>query len=148
LQWYTVSSLNPGTSFNFLTGVAAVSANDVWAVGDYVNGSGAYQTLTMHWNGSVWSAMPTSPNQGTGSNHLNGVAAVAANDVWAVSNYTNGSVNQTLTMHLQGRIWNIMPSPNPGTSLNVLEGVAAVSANDVWAVGYSFNGGSSVNQTL
>src|SRR3982751_5707863 len=43
-QFYFASSPNVGTSDNFLSGVAAVSASDVWAVGYYYNGS-TYQTL-------------------------------------------------------------------------------------------------------
>ena len=44
-----------------------------------VNGSG---TLTEHWNGTAWSVV-ASPNAGT-INSLQSVAAVSANDVWAV----------------------------------------------------------------
>jgi hypothetical protein len=33
--WTTVPSPNPGTALNYLNGVAAVSSNDVWAVGYY-----------------------------------------------------------------------------------------------------------------
>src|SRR5206468_9107024 len=86
LPWEVVSSPNVGTSDNQLRGVAAVSANDVWAVGDYSNGTGHQQTLVEHWNGTAWSVVP-SPNVGTGHNVLNGVAAVSANDVWAVGTY-------------------------------------------------------------
>ena len=39
-----------------------------------------------HWNGTSWAIVP-SPNMGTGNNHLNGVAAVSASDVWAVGYY-------------------------------------------------------------
>src|SRR5438552_19193179 len=38
--WSVVPSPNVGTSLNYLWGVAAVSANDVWAVGAYIGGSG------------------------------------------------------------------------------------------------------------
>ena len=50
-NWTVVSSPNSGSSFNELNGVAVVSANDIWAVGDYTN-SNIYQTLIEHWNGS------------------------------------------------------------------------------------------------
>ena len=46
-NWQVVSSPNPGSSNNVLQGVAAVSATDVWAVGDYYNSTKhKYQTLT------------------------------------------------------------------------------------------------------
>lgn len=45
-RWYVVSSLSPGV----LTGVAAVSASDVWAVGDYYNqATDVSQTLILHY---------------------------------------------------------------------------------------------------
>jgi hypothetical protein len=74
--------------------VAAVSASDVWAVGDYNNAastsSGSEQTLTEHWDGTSWHAVP-SPNPGSFSNILIGVAAVPARDAWAVGVYVNGA---------------------------------------------------------
>src|SRR2546422_4183768 len=63
-------------------------------------------------------------------NDLNGVASVAANDVWAVGD-TN---QQTLTLHWNGTAWSVVASPN-ASSNDALLGVAAVSTNDVWAVG-------------
>jgi hypothetical protein len=59
--------------------VAALSANDVWAVG-YFSGQG-YRTLVEHWNGSSWS-VATSANL-TGDDVLYGVDAIASG-AWAV----------------------------------------------------------------
>jgi hypothetical protein len=54
--------------------------------------------LIERWNGSQWDTV-TSPNQ-PGSNNLRGVAAVAADDVWAVGYYIPpGSPGRTLIMH-------------------------------------------------
>ncbi|HMA36880.1 MAG TPA: S-layer homology domain-containing protein, partial [Chloroflexia bacterium] len=82
-----------------------------------------------------------------GDNNLYGVAAVAANDVWAVGYWANGQSPQTLVEHWNGSTWSVVASPNVGTGDNNLYGVAAVAANDVWAVGDYFNG-SNVLQTL
>jgi hypothetical protein len=148
--WSVVDSPNQGTSYNYLSGVGAVSANDVWAVGSYYNGS-TNHTLVEHWDGSAWSVVD-SPNQGTGYNYLGGVGVVSANDVWAVGSYYNGYPDpyQTLVEHWNGTAWSIVSSPNPGTSYDELFGVAANrasgSANDVWAVGYYSSGG--VGRTL
>jgi hypothetical protein len=138
--WGVVSSPNPGTSRNELLGIAAVSTNDVWAVGRR-NGAVAFQTLVMHWDGSVWSVV-SSANPGTGDNEFQAVAAVSANDVWAVGDYGNGlDPQQTLVEHWDGSAWSVVSSPGPDNSSKFLVGVAAVSANDVWAVGwYSGNG--------
>jgi hypothetical protein len=71
-----------------LTGVAARSATDIWAVGFRQDRSGAIpigRTLTEHWNGSAWSVV-ASPNVGSNDNLLNAVAAVPG-DVWAVGSW-------------------------------------------------------------
>ncbi len=142
-EWSVVSSPNvPGA--NYLNGVAVVSANDVWAVGDYINGSFINQTLMEHWNGTAWSVVP-SPNR-TRYNYLNGVSVVSANDVWAVGYYSGPSVDQTLVEHWNGTSWSVVPSPNVPWGDNELWGVSVVSANDVWAVGNYDNG--SAFQTL
>src|SRR3954466_3149445 len=52
--WNVVPSPNRGTLDNYLRGVTAVSANDIWAVGFYYNGS-VQRTLTEHWDGTNWS---------------------------------------------------------------------------------------------
>ena len=45
-----------------LSGVAAISTKNVWAVGTYVNSNEVYQTLIEHWNGKAWSVVK-SPNK-------------------------------------------------------------------------------------
>ena len=122
--------------------VAAISSNDVWAVGHIVANQGMNQTLAEHWDGGQWSIVP-SPNMGEGGTHPNyllSVATVSPNDVWAVGYYISGTgtlgYDYTLTEHWDGGQWSIVPSPNPTSELNnVLEGITAVSANDIWAVG-------------
>jgi hypothetical protein len=137
--WSVVSSPNPtpplsgGPYSNQLYGVDAVSANDVWAVGQTTD-FGAGQTLILHWNGTAWSAVP-SPHPGTYS-VLRSVSAVSANDVWAVGTYYNNGLQVTLMAHWNGTSWTQVASPNDGPFLQELFKVRAVSANDVWAVGY------------
>jgi hypothetical protein len=142
--WSVVPNPNPGTGENNLNGVAALSANDVWAVGDYSNIGGFHRTLVEHWNGSVWSVVG-SPNPGASDNWLNGVAAVAANDVWAVGYYSG----HTLVEHWDSTTWSVVPSPDRDLG-DSLDGVAAISANDVWAVGTSVtqSGGIIIVETL
>src|SRR5207244_1982808 len=98
----------------YLKTVAAISANDVWAVGDYYNiSSVAYQTLVEHWDGSNWSIVP-SPNVGSLYNHLYGVAAVSASYIWAVGYYDNGNVPyQTLVERYGGPCLTPTPTPTP-----------------------------------
>jgi len=123
-----------------LKAVAAVSRNDVWAVGcsGLCNGP---DSLILHWNGSRW-AKVASPDPGPGFDELTGVTAVSARDVWAVGYACNtanclgpGGVFRTLILHWDGAKWSAVTSPDPSTISNLLSGVSAVSADDVWAAG-------------
>src|SRR5947209_15989602 len=77
--WTLVSSPNQGTLGNQLFGVAAVSASNIWAVGDYNDGPFKHDSLTLiqHWNGSSWSIV-SSPNPVTGAYNFDRLQAVAA----------------------------------------------------------------------
>ena len=122
--WNVVSS----PSLDSLKGIAAVSANDIWAVG-FSDISG----LIEHWDGTQWSVIP---NAAPGFSQLSAVSAISASDVWAVGVYSGANdVNLTLIEHWDGTQWSIVPSPNPGAFINELSGVVAISTNDVWAVG-------------
>src|SRR5947209_11172460 len=88
-QWSVVPSPNGSSSSN-LSGVAAVSANDIWAVGSSGNQRSGAQTLIEHWNGSSWSVV-TSPSPATGNNELFSVSAASASSIWAVGFLTNNT---------------------------------------------------------
>lgn len=130
--WAIVSSPTINRDVNVLTGVTALSATNAWAAGYYRNSAAQYQTLIQHWNGAQWSVMP-SPNVGTSWNFLYGVAAISGANVWAVGNYTNGSVTDPLVEHWNGTQWSVVASP--AVSGDGLTGVAFSSATDGWAVG-------------
>jgi hypothetical protein len=88
-----VASPNHGTGSNELTGVAALAADNVWAVGyrlETVADIPVAKTLVMHWNGSAWSEV-ASPSAGTGDNLLAGAVA-GAGKVWAWGNSANGTL--------------------------------------------------------
>ena len=64
-MWTHVTSPDGGTESNFLNGVEAISANDVWAVGEYQQSVlNRIKTLTEHWDGSVWSIVPSPSEAG------------------------------------------------------------------------------------
>ncbi len=135
--WGVVASPNVGTTNNVLSGIAAISVNNVWAVGSYSNGNGGF-TLVEHWNGTQWKVVASPNVNGNGS--LSGVAAIAANNIWAVGSYINASnIGQTLIEHWNGSAWSIVSSPNAGSQGDGLGAIAAVSSTDIWAVG-SFSG--------
>src|SRR6266702_1246885 len=146
--WTVVSSPNPGAG-NGLFGVASISANDVWAVGNFSNIGSLEQTLTLHWNGKKWSHIK-SPNVSSQDSELNGVAAVSATDIWAVGAFfnTTNNVTQTLIEQWNGTSWSVVTSPNPSSTTNLLEAAAAdKSSGQAWAVG-EFTAASGATQTL
>lgn len=132
-QWSIVSSPSPDTQLNELRGVAAISANDAWAVG-FRGGTKTdtpIETLILHWDGTKWSQVP-SPNIRGGANQLFGVTAIATNDIWAVG-VAGGA---PLAMRWNGSAWSIVPvEPDGGLSTEKLNAVSAAAGNDVWAVG-------------
>jgi len=133
-NWQVIPSPNPGATTNILGDVVAVSATNLWAVGAYQNSGDSGQTLIEHWNGTNWQIV-SSPNMGTGSNGLLGVAAVSATNIWAVGMYGEPSHSQTLIEHWNGTSWTVASSPNMGTGDSSLKRVTAVSATNIWAVG-------------
>lgn len=150
-SWLKINSPNVGGATpinNQLLAVAAVSDSDLWAVGwarDPNGPSYVTRTLIQHFDGNLWSIVP-SPNRANDViSELHSVSAASANDVWAVgSSQDGGAPTRTLIEHWDGTKWSIVPSPNPDSQLNELRGVAALSANDVWAVGYR---GGTRNET-
>jgi hypothetical protein len=85
----------------------------------------------------------SSPNPGTSSNTLGGVAAVATGNIWAVGSYSNGSGGFPLIEHRSNFKWTVVSSPSIAGSLS---GIAAIAANNIWAVGE--NDSSSMQETL
>jgi hypothetical protein len=156
-SWNVVSSPNPGSAYNALEGVAAISATNIWAVGFYSNNSSSStpsQTLIEHWNGKAWSVV-SSPSPGSTDGLLFGVSRIpGTNLLWAVGVYNNGnSPGQTLTEYWNGSSWNgttwsVVSSPNLGSGSNELNGVTAISAKNIWAVGTYNSSVGSYAQTL
>jgi hypothetical protein len=120
-----------------LNSVTAISANDVWAVGDGTDSTDPDNTdpAFEHWDGNQWTLVP---GQRTLEDQeiLSGSDAAGPDDVWAV-----GSVGQPFTIlrqieiqHWDGTVWSFVPADQVSVD-DVLDGVAVVSSDDVWAVG-------------
>ena len=111
----------PGTIDTVLTGVDALSASDVWAVGYYFDG-GINQPLALHWDGSTWSNSPI-----PGAGILRKVKAIAPDNVWAAGTYYNATAQlyQTLLAHFDGTAWTTVVSANAPKSDSEIIGLAA-----------------------
>jgi hypothetical protein len=58
-SWSVVTSPNASSYNHILNDVTVVSANDIWAVGFYMNGPSGGKTLTLHYNGTDWYFIPS-----------------------------------------------------------------------------------------
>src|SRR5438094_6183036 len=76
-RWSVVPSPNPSAFVNKLNAVAAVSSNDVWAVGTAPTATST--VLILHWNGLAWCGVPN-PSNGIPLTNLAALAVISAND--------------------------------------------------------------------
>jgi hypothetical protein len=119
-----------------LTGVAAVSASDAWAVGS--TGTGLhFNSLILRWDGRSWRRVPSpSVSFGEFGNALQGVAATSAANAWAVGCTDGCPVGGTpLIERWSGTSWKQVAAPTTPYALYDLTAVAARSATSAWAVG-------------
>jgi hypothetical protein len=130
--------------FNELRAITAISANDIWAVGQFDQGGVSPEAqLLMHWDGASWSLSKVAVIA-TGESNASPVAVTAASssDVWAVGGADvtgrDGVTSQRpFAIHWNGVQWTEVATPAPATpsAAFAFTAVAALSRNDVWAVG-------------
>lgn len=133
-----------GTGSSSINAMAAVTGNDIWAIGDWYDSANNFQTLAEHLNGSTWTIVPSSDPggpEGSGDDTIMyGATALNSNDVWGVGIYWDRMEWQSYTMQWNGTAWKSMASPDFGGKdvvYNFLYGATKIPAtNDVWAVGY------------
>jgi hypothetical protein len=116
-----------------LSGVDALSADDAWAVGGALGGSG----LAEHWDGTRWRRVKTPPPPPYSEDVLTSVTMVSTDDVWAAG-YNNESegFSTAIIEHWDGRRWRVVLRLPPVRGYNSsFDGISAASADDVWAVG-------------
>lgn len=132
-------SPNPG-EFNTLTGVAALTPSNAWAVGTYCVAHCSYtsaqtiRSMIVHWSGKAWSRVP-SPNPGT-DDLLNGVTAISPTDIWAAGWYSGLTTSGPLLLNWNGRKWSQVRTNF--TDFANVSSISASSAKNIWAVGYGF----------
>jgi uncharacterized protein (TIGR03118 family) len=142
-----VNPPEPLDTHSFLSGIGAISAKDIWAVGGAVG-----QSLTEHWDGKSWSVI-ASPNPGPG-NFLLAATALSDGTVAAVgfqsdfAGHTFGTILQNAASapknsptaaapagrHPFRDPLHVVSSPQIAGQLLA---TAAIADNDIWAVGFS-----------
>ena len=138
-QWTVVSLPGSVSEAGVLRGVFARTLTDVWAVGS-TNATGTPATstggLVLHWDGRQWVQITDSVL--TYINNLQGILALATNDVWVVG--AQGSIGssfppagQPILIHWDGTAW------REDTNLSAVTGgfnaITATGDSGLWAVG-------------
>jgi hypothetical protein len=134
--WHPVTLPKLNTLHDTLYAVTATSAHDVWAVGDQENSSGVFSALVEHFDGHRWSAVPAA-QPGTTGNHLYGIAAHGANDIWPVGQRNNAANDTPLVEHYDGHQWTAVTVPASGLTTSFLQAVTVTADGQVWAAGQS-----------
>lgn len=130
-RWAVIPRASGEPNSAELMSAAAVSATDIWMVGD-VSGPGTYEPLIEHWDGTALHVVASAPISSTGHDFLLGVAAAGHADVWAVGQ--TGRRPTPIIEHFNGSSWTQVPQPASGYDSS-LRSASVVSSNDVWAVG-------------
>jgi hypothetical protein len=141
-RWTRSPSPNLGgkNSDNQLADIAAVSRNNVWAVGQYRrHPQGISKSVIVHWDGSAWRHFPT-PHVGdrVAQDWLSAISARSPRDIWAIGR-TLGAQSGPYVLHFDGETWSIIAQPLSDKYDPFLVAVAPVSATDVWVVGYAYH---------
>src|SRR5262249_52563695 len=85
-NWTTVTVPPPGPGAAYLRGVLGFASNDVWAAGYQTSPSGLQKTLIEHYDGTLWTIIP-SPNPAAIAAYLSSLTAFAPDNVWAAGYY-------------------------------------------------------------
>jgi hypothetical protein len=143
-------SPDPAPPGAVLSSVDASGPDDAWVVGmrhgahwvdEYGEPNVGFDTLTMHWDGTSWTIVP-SPNGAPRHNFVESVLALSPTEAWVVGYSQQGNDPRTLTIRWDGEAWSLVPSPDPGADFNVLWGMGTDGTGGVWAVGHYGEPGS------
>jgi len=141
-RWSYSRGASLGGRQAFLTSVAALSADDVWAVGGFAPvGSARSAPLIEHWNGRSWSLQPThalAGLKGALPQTLTSVAALAPDDVWVLGHdLIRGAISIDVYLHWNGTSWKLFAGPNisPRLGSAAMQAIGADNRGRLWAVG-------------
>lgn len=141
VRWSVAASPSPSATYSTLTSVAAVSANDIWAVGAYTPTADVTLPLIERWDGTAWRTVASPSLAGVMESELRGIARIpGTNQLWAVGYALRGprpAYEQALIERWNGTVWQVVAGPAlpDGAYGGQLNGVVALSAADAWAIG-------------
>jgi hypothetical protein len=99
-SWSKVVGVPQPESSPIIYDMSVVNENDIWVAGDMFVADAGHQSMTMHFDGTAWTHIPT-PSAGAGWNFLFGIAARDANHVVACGYHYYGAVNEPIAL-----VWN------------------------------------------
>lgn len=137
--WSVVPSpdLHANLNGTELADIAALTPDNVWAVGSTSSTEQGQLALIEHWDGKTWSVVPSPQPQSTAYTNnaaLWSLDALSPNDIWAGGYYELSGVEHYLLEHWGGRAWNLVPISVQAKKLAILHQVVAVSDQNVWAL--------------
>jgi hypothetical protein len=147
LTWQIVPAAEPPGE-GWLSGVAAMSERNVWAVGTYATDHA--HPLAEHWDGTQWRIVPTPDPSGPNvSNDLDDVVAASPDEVWALGKHVNFHSHDWRPFVIRWRhtvghacgsarsnfgCWTEVPTPELECR-NSMVSAAPITRQDIWAVG-------------
>jgi hypothetical protein len=139
--WTYSAGASLGGRQAWLTSVAALASDDVWAVGYFeADRRSPSAPLIEHWNGRSWSLQPThalTRVNGALPQTLTSVVALASDDVWVLGhgNQLSGAVD--VYLHWNGTSWKLLPGPDisPRLGSAAMQAIGTDRRGGLWAVG-------------
>ncbi len=141
-RWAYSAGASLGGRQAWLTSVAALASDDVWAVGYFAPSRRLPEApLIEHWNGRSWSLRPThalTRLKAVLPQSLASVAALAPDDVWVLGHGVRGAGPFDVFLHWNGASWKLFPGPDlistrPGSAW--MQALGTDHRGRVWAVG-------------
>jgi hypothetical protein len=142
-QWSDVPA--PAPTGSSLDAVAAVSEDDVWAVGDQLA-----PPLVIHWDGNRWNGVevPATRPEMRRQGGFEAIAALGPNDVWILGhNISAGPAGASVSIdvfdHWDGDTWTLHRGPeavDPAVGTYGIQAIDAGPPGEVWAGGGRLQG--------
>jgi len=152
VKWSLVATPDAlATTYNNFNAVASLSADAVFASGDYYDPNAkppTFRTLAGVWNGRAWSLIP-SANAANDETVLAGAAAVSPTEVLSVGSYIVGSLQLTFVMLWDGSRAVSLVTPDVYKTGSYFDAASRIpGTSDAWVAGGTLDAGGSPHQTL